>query len=168
MRQYNAPLEGRVPLIPISLGTRGPKTLSGDTSLGRNQGFPKEQHPPCIRLRLTPEQPPPEPLGALGLQLLAQAFVLFPEPPGLLLDGGLGLLGEFQAGAILRGPGSLIGQPLGKFLHGFGDTFRDLFRRTFAEASHVPFGYPPCSQGIKGVDAYVPCTAHPFPFYLTL
>jgi hypothetical protein len=76
MRQYNAPIQCRFPPIPISFfGNLGAPRLSGGTNLGRNQGLPKE-HPPCIRLLLTPEQPPPETFRALGLQLIAQALHL--------------------------------------------------------------------------------------------
>ena len=76
MRQYNAPIQCRFPPIPISFfGKPGGPGLSGGTNLGRNQGLPKE-HPPCIRLLLTSEQPPPETFRALGLQLIAQALHL--------------------------------------------------------------------------------------------
>ena len=79
MRQYNAPIQCSFSPIPISLETWGVQDggprLSGGTNLGRNQGLPKE-HPPCIRLLLTPEQPPPETFRALGLQLIAQALHL--------------------------------------------------------------------------------------------
>jgi hypothetical protein len=76
MRQYN----NAGSLLSRSLWKRGGPTLSGGTNLGRNQGLLKE-HPPCIRLLLTPEQPPPETFRALGLQLIAQALHL---PLGVL------------------------------------------------------------------------------------
>lgn len=79
MRQYNAPIQCantmQVPSYPDLFGNLGGPRLSGGTNLGRNQGLPKE-HPPCIRLLLTSEQPPPETFRALGLQLIAQALHL--------------------------------------------------------------------------------------------
>lgn len=74
MRQYNAPIHCRF-LLSRSLWKPGGPRLSGGTNLGCNQGLPKEQFP-CIRLLLTPEQPPPETFRALGLQLIAQALHL--------------------------------------------------------------------------------------------
>jgi hypothetical protein len=77
MRQYNA---GSLLSRSHLFGNLGAPRLSGGTNLGRNQGLPKE-HPPCISLLLTPEQPPPETFRALGLQLIAQALHL---PLGVL------------------------------------------------------------------------------------
>jgi transposase len=75
-------------------------------------------------LLLPSEQPPPESLFVLGLQLLPKTLVLFSEPPSLFLDCGPGQICEFKASPHLDGFGGTHLQPRGHHTQHVRDAVR--------------------------------------------